>query len=81
MLAGLPLTAAPIVAQATGQPPCDPTDSAADDRLDPNNAQSAPLVLATPRDRAVRVSGNGISTDDACAGTTQHMRMIGTALE
>ena len=84
MLAGLSLTAAPIVAQATGHAPCDPTDSAADDWLDQNNAQTAPqvgagelLFLATQPDRAVLLSGNGITMH----GTNQHMRVIDTVLE
>ena len=78
------LTAAPIVAQATGQAPCDPTDSAADDWLDQNNAQPAPqvgagelLFLDIQPDRAVLLSGNGITMH----GTNQHMRVMGAALE
>ena len=88
MLAGLSLTAAEIVAQATEQAPCDPTGSAADDWLDQNNAQTAPQVgagelpfLATPADRAAPLSGNRITTHDPCAGKNQHMRVIGSALE
>jgi hypothetical protein len=39
------------------------------------------LFLATAPDRAVPLSGNGISMHAARAGTTQHMRVIGTVLK
>jgi hypothetical protein len=55
-----------------------------DDWADQNSAHTAPqvgagelLFLATPPDRAVPLSGKGITMQ----GTNQHMRVIGSALE
>ncbi len=88
MLAGLSLTAAAIVAQASEHAPCAPTESAANDWRDQNEAQTAPqvgagelLFPASPADRAVPLSDNRITMRDPCAGTNQHMRVIGSALD